>query len=376
MYYTRPHEMFKPIIILRRKCRQQMGIRRLLNDGSYLACFPLHEGRYDQPQSCGTTLDRRLLYLEWGRPSKMHKKQPLCLIRKYFGDKIALYFCWLGFYTKMLIIPSIVGMLCFLYGLATMGSSYNTPSREICDYEGVGNTTLCPLCDRACSYQKLSESCLFAKMTYLFDNPSTVFFAIFMSFWATSFLELWKRKQSVVTWEWDLQDLENDEENRPEFDSAAKNFRTNPVTKEKEAYTPTSTKAVRYMISGSAVLFMICVVLAAVLGTIIYRLTLVTVIYSGGGTFLRRHAKIFTSMTAAFINLIIIMLLTKVRYILIVIEKRLKCHFRSGLSQTRPDTDEPGKSTNSHGIWRLLHVRTNRNPNPNRTLMAFCFLQL
>lgn len=133
----------------------KIGIRRLLSDGTYLACFPLHEGRYDKPHSSGATLDRRLLYLEWARPIKFFKKQPLCLIRKYFGDKIALYFCWLGFYTKMLVIPSIVGMLCFLYGLATMGSEYNTPSKEICDYEGVGNTTLCPLCDKACSYQKL-----------------------------------------------------------------------------------------------------------------------------------------------------------------------------------------------------------------------------
>lgn len=133
----------------------QIGIRRLLSDGTYLACFPLHEGRYDKPHSSGATLDRRLLYLEWARPIKFYKKQPLCLIRKYFGDKIALYFCWLGFYTKMLVIPSIVGMLCFLYGLATMGSEYNTPSKEICDYDGIGNTTLCPLCDKACSYQKL-----------------------------------------------------------------------------------------------------------------------------------------------------------------------------------------------------------------------------
>lgn len=46
-----------------------------------------------------------------------------------------------------------------------------------------GNITLCPLCDKACTYQKLGDSCLFSKLTYLFDNPATVFFAIFMSFW-------------------------------------------------------------------------------------------------------------------------------------------------------------------------------------------------
>lgn len=148
-------------------CPSQIGIRRLLSDGTYLACFPLHEGRYDTPHSSGMNLDRRLLYLEWARPIKFYKKQPLCLIRKYFGDKIALYFCWLGFYTKMLVIPSLVGMLCFLYGLATMGSEYNTPSKEICDFEGVGNTTLCPLCDKACSYQKLRCGCSHANIVDL-----------------------------------------------------------------------------------------------------------------------------------------------------------------------------------------------------------------
>lgn len=159
------------------------GIRRLLNDGTYLACFPLHEGRYDRPHSSGISLDRRVLYQTWAHPSQWYKKQPLCLVRKYFGDKIALYFSWLGFYTEMLVYPSVVGTLCFIYGLATLESEDNTPSKEICNESGTGNITLCPLCDKACSYQRLSESCLFSRLTYLFDNPSTVFFAIFMSFW-------------------------------------------------------------------------------------------------------------------------------------------------------------------------------------------------
>lgn len=39
---------------------EKCGIRRLLNDGTYLACFPLHEGRYDKPHSTGAMLDRRV----------------------------------------------------------------------------------------------------------------------------------------------------------------------------------------------------------------------------------------------------------------------------------------------------------------------------
>lgn len=55
------------------------------------------------------------------------------------------------------------------------------------------------------------------------------------------------------------------------------------------------------------------VVCCAVLGTIIYRVSLVTVFHRGAGDFLRKHVKIFTSITAAVINLVIILILTRVR---------------------------------------------------------------
>ncbi|CAG9830896.1 unnamed protein product [Diabrotica balteata] len=193
----------------------KVGIRRLLNDYTYYACFPLHEGRWNKDTSDGKILDRRLLYLEWARPAKWMKRQPLNLVRKYFGDKIGLYFCWLGYYTKMLYAPAVVGTICFLYGIFTIDSNDNIATKEICDRNGPGNITLCPMCDKACDYQKLFESCKFARLTYLFDNPATVFFAIFMSLWATVFLEMWRRKQSVIQWEWDLQATDQDEEPRP-----------------------------------------------------------------------------------------------------------------------------------------------------------------
>ena len=40
----------------------------------------------------------------------------------YFGEKIGLYFAWLGYYTRWLIPASVVGLLVFIYGVATITS--------------------------------------------------------------------------------------------------------------------------------------------------------------------------------------------------------------------------------------------------------------
>lgn len=42
----------------------------------------------------------------------------------------------------------------------------------------------------------------------------------------------------MIVWEWDLHNVENDEEPRPEFETSVKTFRINPVTREKEAFMP------------------------------------------------------------------------------------------------------------------------------------------
>lgn len=58
-------------------------------------------------------------------------------------------------------------------------------SEDICS--GHLDTKMCPLCDQLCDYWDLKETCMHVRITYLFDNSTTVFFAIFMSFWGECF---------------------------------------------------------------------------------------------------------------------------------------------------------------------------------------------
>ena len=69
----------------------------------------------------------QILFTEWASPWAMFKIQPLWLIKRYFGDKVGLYFAWLGFYTLMLIVPAFAGWFVVGYGALTLNSDWNYP---------------------------------------------------------------------------------------------------------------------------------------------------------------------------------------------------------------------------------------------------------
>ncbi|XP_061457515.1 anoctamin-7-like isoform X2 [Rhineura floridana] len=190
----------------------EIGIDRLLNEGIYAAAFPLHEGPFELPdyEVLSEELNpRQILYRFWAQWRCWYKYQPLDHIREYFGEKVAIYFAWLGFYTAWLLPAAAVGTLVFLAGLFTMGT--NTPAQETCS--SGGQFLMCPLCD-TCGNWNLSEICPMAKVGYLFDHPGTVFFSIFMSFWAVTFLEYWKRKNATLAHHWNCMDFQEEEASR------------------------------------------------------------------------------------------------------------------------------------------------------------------
>lgn len=92
---------------------------------------------------------------------------------------------------------------------------------------------MCPLCENniTCTNWRLAESCFYSKITYIVDNPLTVFFSVFMAVWTVLFVEFWKREQSKLQFEWDAIDFEKKNESiRPQFELKVQSRRKNPIT--------------------------------------------------------------------------------------------------------------------------------------------------
>ncbi|XP_029944147.1 anoctamin-1a isoform X1 [Salarias fasciatus] len=297
------------------KNKYRIGITSLLANGVYTSAYPLHDGDIE-----GVTArpnDRKLLYEQWASYSVFYKYQPIGLIRKYFGEKVGLYFAWLGVYTQMLIPAAIVGVIVFLYGCATVDD--NIPSMEICDPRN--NITMCPLCDRACSYWKLVTACGTARASHLFDNPATVFFSIFMALWAVLFMEHWKRRQMRLNYIWDLTGFGEEEEehhkehNRAEYELRVmekKMRREHLPPKEEKVKLTCTDRMPAYMVVVVSMCFMIALTFAIVFGVILYRISIKAALHMSTYQAARSNIRATVKTTAAIINLIIIIILDEI----------------------------------------------------------------
>ncbi|XP_008399652.2 anoctamin-2b isoform X3 [Poecilia reticulata] len=299
---------------------QTIGISTLIANGVYDAAFPLHDGDFKVTGHLEERNDRQVLFEEWARYLAFYKYQPIDLVRKYFGEKIGLYFAWLGVYTQLLIPASIVGIIVFGYGVATVDT--NIPSLEMCDERL--NFTMCPLCDGACDYWHLSTACGTARASHLFDNPATVFFAIFMSLWAVLFLEHWKRRQISLSFSWDLTGIEEDEEHpRPKYETILlekrqrkqqqkakkKKKKKNEMVAEKLTW---KDRLPGYFMNISSILFMFGLTFSAVFGVIIYRITISALMAMSPDPETKSNVRVTVTATAVIINLVVILILDEI----------------------------------------------------------------
>ncbi|XP_068595246.1 anoctamin-1 [Brachionichthys hirsutus] len=326
-------------IISRTPCRQTCqttGINSLLARGVYDSAFPLQDGSFTRRGRKDQRNDRQILHEEWANYGVMHKYQPVDLIRKYFGEQIGLYFAWLGVYTQLLIPPSVLGIIVFLYGIFTVDA--NVPSQEACD-ENL-NITMCPLCDGVCDYWRLSSVCSLARASYLFDNGATVLFAIFMSLWAACFLEHWKRRQMCLKHTWDLTSLEDEEERvqeelRPEYEEALQDKKAKMKAQTKKKLTQTGDGVAGetdrmlvsqhdpesldiedhlsgYLINVSTLLLLTFITFSAVLGVAVYRICMLSVWSMNPDPQAKDSVRMTVTTTGIVLNMLVVLVLEEV----------------------------------------------------------------
>nr|XP_023411297.1 anoctamin-6 isoform X2 [Loxodonta africana] len=253
----------------------KFGINKLVSSGIYKAAFPLHDCQFNhrsEDPSCPN--ERYLLYREWAHPRSVYKKQPLDLI-----------------------------------------------SKEVCNPDIGGKIIMCPQCDRLCPFWRLNITCESSKKLCIFDSFGTLVFAVFMGVWVTLFLEFWKRRQAELEYEWDTVELQQEEQPRPEYEARCTHVVINEITQEEERVPFTTWgKCIRVTLCTSAVLFWILLIIASVIGIIVYRLS-VFIVFSAklpkhfnGTDPIQKYLtpQTATSITASIISFIIIMILNTI----------------------------------------------------------------
>lgn len=249
-----------------------LNVSKLVYKGHLLASYPMQLGT-SRESSKEMTPDQ--LYEEWNRWKRMPWQQPLERIRNYAGEKVALYFAFLGHYTMWLVPPAVIGTAIFIHQLVQLKK--DTGNVNIV---GAGTATIIESWEMI----ELPDGNYYNQTTYeteLFTLvPESPFFALFIALWASVLVEFWKRKEARLALRWGMSDYERQSNTRVEF--KASEIVPNPATGEPMEYYPRSSLVSKIVVSASVIAFAIIVVIAAIVGILILKVVASAPEYSTG----------------------------------------------------------------------------------------------
>lgn len=184
-----------------------IDVYRLIKDKAMIAFFPLHDA-----------VELRELEERWMRMCELPWKQNVDCVKDYFGEKIAMFFLWLGHYTSWLMPAAIIGFFAWI----NVAADANNP-----------------------------------------NSATMPYFATFVALWSTVMLEYWKRKEKGRAMRWGTIGFEDEEQDRPQFEASEI---PSPVTGDKIRYFPRDQFLYRITFSVNVIGMLILIVLAIVTG--------------------------------------------------------------------------------------------------------------
>jgi hypothetical protein len=188
-----------------------INIGQLLHTNEITAYFALHEDNVLRELA-----EDKLPWLWMGTNHAM-------AVRDYFGEKVTLYFLFMSYYWKSLLIPACLGIV-----VQPINWFCNSP-----------------------------------------DNITAVPFCIFVSVWSVLMPHFWKRQEAKFQLQWGTLDYVPEMEPcRPQFYGP---MQINPVTNQVEPHYPWARRVCQYFFSYTIILVTGCILMVCVIGGLAIR---------------------------------------------------------------------------------------------------------
>merc|ERR1711871_1187016 len=170
-----------------------LNTNSLLRDGAIQDYSPVHD-----------EVKLRELESKWILLFQLPWNQKVSDVKNYFGERIGLYFAWLGHFTSWLVVAMTMGIIAW----ANVQANASDPNAVIMPY-----------------------------------------FAGGMAVWATLYLESWKRHQLMLEMHWGTTNVEQNQSTRPDFHGLKT---IDPVTGQSTLYYARHLRNNKLMKSGFA----------------------------------------------------------------------------------------------------------------------------